>query len=104
MYGISDNISHPWTGGLRNIGYFLVGTPLLRWPLRLSLDDIGLDSIKVALRQAVARGAHPRRIFIRSSPISRTTKKKRPPDGWSFFFGGRYRTRTYDLPHVKRML
>ena len=23
---------------------------------------------------------------------------------WFLFVGGRYRTRTYDLPHVKRML
>ena len=32
------------------------------------------------------------------------TNKKDHPSGWSFLFGGRYRTRTYDLPHVKRML
>ena len=30
--------------------------------------------------------------------------KKAHPYGWVFLFGGRYRTRTYDLPHVKRML
>ena len=31
-------------------------------------------------------------------------KNKTHPIGWVLFFGGRYRTRTYDLPHVKRML
>ena len=39
-----------------------------RWGFFL-VDDIGLDTINVALRRAVARGAHPRRIFIRSSPM-----------------------------------
>ena len=32
------------------------------------------------------------------------TKKKNHTIRCGFFFGGRYRTRTYDLPHVKRML
>ena len=29
-------------------------------------------------------------------------KKNDHPVGWSFFFGGRYRTRTYGLTHCKR--
>ena len=39
-----------------------------------------------------------------SGPMAHLVKKKDHPLGGLSFSGGRYRTRTYDLPHVKRML
>ena len=60
---------------------------------------------RVAAIQLAASSARPRRIWMGSSPIPNTIPKEKSHPGWDdFSFGGRYRTRTYDLPHVKRML
>ena len=65
-------------------------------------EDIGLDEIMERLRRAVAGGAHPRRNKMGSSPISDFEQKEKPHQMVWFLFGGRYRTRTYDLTHCKR--
>ena len=67
------------------------------------VDDIGLNRIKVRLGLALAGGARPRRIkLVRVLSLQKT--KGNPNLPVRVLFGGRYRTRTYDLPHVKRML
>ena len=43
-----------------------------------------------------------RRRPLRVLHLNTIPNKKHHPAGWCFLFGGRYRTRTYDLPHVKR--
>ena len=70
----------------------------------LRVDDIGLDYIKEHPAET-PDGNSPLDCCIEmgSSP-NRPYQKRSTPHGVCFFFGGRYRTRTYDLPHVKRML
>ena len=55
------------------------------------MDDIGLDLVLERLGQALAGGAHPRRIQMGSSPISEYhTKKTTHPHGWVVFLVDTY--------------
>ena len=76
--------------------------------------DIGLDCQFVPLGQIVWSEIRQAGFQRQSTGLShldgfesflyRPPKKKNHTERCGFFFGGRYRTRTYDLPHVKRML
>ena len=75
--------------------------------------DIGLDCQFVPLGQIVWSEIRRAGFQRQSTGLSHLDgfesflyrpPKKEKPHQTVWFFGGRYRTRTYDLPHVKRML
>ena len=69
----------------------------------MAVDDIGLGFIKVRFRRAFAGSTECTPHSDRFESCCARNKKEAHPKG-ELLYGGRYRTRTYDLPHVKRML
>ena len=71
-----------------------------------------VDDTRLELADAAAGRRHPQHIRLSraqaqtvtsSSPVLNLEWKKRPHSLYCGVRGGRYKTRTCDLPHVKRM-
>ena len=86
--------------GSRPMPYQIKKTIPKRWGSR---DDIGLEYV-IELPPPRRRQATVHRTVAFRWVRVPVHQKEKPHHLVWFLFGGRYRTRTYDLPHVKRML
>ena len=68
------------------------------------MDDTRLELVLAGLRpvSTLIRALRALKI-VTSSSATLSAKRSTPPFGGVLRFGGRYKTRTCDLPHVKRM-
>ena len=89
------------------MGSLLAKTPATKMEIDLQPIRLHLNLHRTLPRAKKVSTGH---FFTPASPVPPSSspyfppKRKTTPFGVVFLFGGRYRTRTYDLPHVKRML